>query len=89
MRTYKKICTFVMKIHLVKKQTIRNYAANNVQSRESLDAWLRAIKKEDWNTYALFEIVLWRQAIYYSKFLKLYFTETILYLDRSLFHWVK
>jgi mRNA interferase HigB len=38
-----------MKIHLVKKQTIKNYAANNAQSRELLDAWLRAIKKEDWN----------------------------------------
>lgn len=34
-----------MKIHLVKKQTIINYALNNAQSRELLDTWLGDIKK--------------------------------------------
>jgi mRNA interferase HigB len=38
-----------MKIHLIKKQTVKNYAANNAQSRESLDTWLREIKKANWN----------------------------------------
>jgi mRNA interferase HigB len=49
MRTCKKNCTFVMKIHLVKKQTIINYALNNAQSRELLDTWLGDIKKANWN----------------------------------------
>lgn len=38
-----------MKIHLIKKTTITNYAINNAQSRESMDAWLRELKKADWS----------------------------------------
>lgn len=39
-----------MRVHLLKKSTIKNYAANNVQSKAGLEKWLVAIKKARWNT---------------------------------------
>ena len=38
-----------MKVHLLKKQTIEGYAANNARSRSSLKLWLLATKAADWN----------------------------------------
>lgn len=38
-----------MRIHLIKKQTIENYAVQNARSRSSFRMWLAAIKYADWN----------------------------------------
>lgn len=39
-----------MKVHLIKKQTIEKYAADNARSRTSFNFWLLVIKGVDWNT---------------------------------------
>jgi mRNA interferase HigB len=39
-----------MRVHLLKKQTIKNYAVNNAQSKVGLDKWLLTIKKTNWNS---------------------------------------
>ncbi|MFO8021105.1 MAG: type II toxin-antitoxin system HigB family toxin [Perlabentimonas sp.] len=38
-----------MKVHLIKKQSIENYAQKNARSRASIDIWLSIIKRADWN----------------------------------------
>jgi mRNA interferase HigB len=38
-----------MKVHLLKKQTIENYAEKNARSRSSFKLWLLTIKGADWN----------------------------------------
>ncbi len=38
-----------MKVHLIKKQSIENYAQKNAISRASIDVWLSIIKRADWN----------------------------------------
>jgi mRNA interferase HigB len=38
-----------MKVHLLKKQTIENYAEKNARSRSSFKLWLLTIKCADWN----------------------------------------
>ncbi|MCF8355221.1 MAG: type II toxin-antitoxin system HigB family toxin [Melioribacteraceae bacterium] len=38
-----------MKIHLIRKQTIENFTAANVQSKSALAKWLSIIKWVDWN----------------------------------------
>lgn len=38
-----------MRVHLIKKQTIENYAKQNAQGRSSLSFWVAAIKYADWN----------------------------------------
>lgn len=38
-----------MKIHLVKKQTLENYAKDNAGSRRSLKLWLSVLKGVNWN----------------------------------------
>jgi mRNA interferase HigB len=37
-----------MKIHLIKKQTIQDFAKANVQSRASLEDWLEKVRYADW-----------------------------------------
>lgn len=37
-----------MKVHLIKKQTIENFAFNNARSRPSLEEWLVKLKYADW-----------------------------------------
>ena len=37
-----------MRVHLIKKQTIENYAAENAGSRKPFFLWLSAIKFADW-----------------------------------------
>ena len=37
-----------MRVHLIKKQTIENYAAANAGSRRSLTLWLSTIKFANW-----------------------------------------
>ncbi len=37
-----------MKVHLIKKQSIENYALRNAKSRESFEKWLSIIKRADW-----------------------------------------
>jgi mRNA interferase HigB len=39
-----------MKIHLIKKQTIEDFAATNARSRSSFAEWLEKIKHADWAT---------------------------------------
>ena len=38
-----------MKVHLVKKQTIEEYARNNAQSRAPFRLWLITLNGADWN----------------------------------------
>lgn len=38
-----------MKVHLIKKQTIENYTADNSGSRIGFTVWLSIIRKVDWN----------------------------------------
>jgi mRNA interferase HigB len=38
-----------MKVHLVKKQTIEDYAWDNAQSRASFRFWLLTLSGADWN----------------------------------------
>jgi mRNA interferase HigB len=38
-----------MRVHLIKKQTIENYALENAASRKPLANWLGAVKFADWN----------------------------------------
>ena len=39
-----------MKVHLIKKQTIEDYASRNARSRPSFRLWLLTIGGADWNT---------------------------------------
>ena len=38
-----------MKVHLIKKQTVEDYAYDNVQSRSAFELWLSILKHADWN----------------------------------------
>jgi len=38
-----------MKIHLIKKQTIEDYAKENAQSKASFEIWFSIIKGAEWN----------------------------------------
>lgn len=38
-----------MKVHLVKKETIEDYAKDNAGCRSSFELWLTKLKKADWN----------------------------------------
>jgi mRNA interferase HigB len=38
-----------MKVHLIKKQTIEEYAISNSQSRPSFGIWLNILRFADWN----------------------------------------
>lgn len=38
-----------MKVHLIRKETIEDFADNNAQSRTSLAEWLTKVKYADWN----------------------------------------
>ena len=37
-----------MRIHLIKKQTIEDYVADNARSKSSFNTWLTVIKFADW-----------------------------------------
>lgn len=37
-----------MKVHLIKKQTLEDFAAVNARSRSSLEDWLEKLKQADW-----------------------------------------
>jgi mRNA interferase HigB len=37
-----------MKVHLIKRQTIEEFAKSNVQSKSSFEDWLEKIKHADW-----------------------------------------
>lgn len=41
-----------MKVHLIRKETVEEFASNNAQSRASLSEWLAKVKFADWNTPA-------------------------------------
>lgn len=41
-----------MKVHLIKKQTVEDFAAANARSRSSLEDWLGKIKQADWENPA-------------------------------------
>ena len=41
--------TFTLKIHLIRKETIEEFAGQNAQSRASLTEWLNKIKLASWN----------------------------------------
>ncbi len=38
-----------MKVHLIKKQSIEQYALENAGSRSSFNTWLSVLKYADWN----------------------------------------
>ena len=38
-----------MKVHLIRKETIAEFAIKNAQSRTSLEEWLTKVKNADWN----------------------------------------
>lgn len=38
-----------MKVHLIRKETVEDFADNNAQSRISLAEWLTKVKYADWN----------------------------------------
>ena len=37
-----------MKVHLIKKQSIENFALKNSQSREAFSGWIAIIKVSEW-----------------------------------------
>ena len=37
-----------MKVHLIRKETIEEFAIKNAQSRASLEEWLTKVKNADW-----------------------------------------
>jgi len=37
-----------MKVHLIKKQTIKDYISDNARSKSSFEVWLSLIKYADW-----------------------------------------
>jgi mRNA interferase HigB len=39
-----------MRVHLIKKHTIEDYASINPRSRIALKSWLAILKYADWNT---------------------------------------
>jgi len=39
---------FEMKVHLIRKETIEEFARHNAQSRTSLEEWLMKVKNADW-----------------------------------------
>lgn len=39
----------LMKVHLIKKQSIENYVLKNARSRASFKLWLSIIKRVDWS----------------------------------------
>ena len=41
-----------MKVHLIKRQTVEDYAAGHARSRSVFALWLTALKYADWNTPA-------------------------------------
>ena len=41
-----------MKVHLIKRQTVEDYAVQHARSRSSFALWLTAVKYADWNTPA-------------------------------------
>lgn len=41
-----------MKVHLIRKETIEEFAKKNAQSRTSVSEWLVKVKFADWNTPA-------------------------------------
>ncbi len=41
-------CTFGMKVHLIRKETIEEFSRQNAQSRTSFSEWLTKIKYADW-----------------------------------------
>lgn len=41
-----------MKVHLIRKETIREYAHQNAQSRISFEEWLAKLKYANWETPA-------------------------------------
>lgn len=41
-----------MKVHLIKRQTVEDYAARHARSRSSFALWLAAVKYADWSTPA-------------------------------------
>jgi mRNA interferase HigB len=38
-----------MKVHLIRKETIENFARQNARSRVSFEEWLTKLKYADWN----------------------------------------
>lgn len=41
-----------MRVHLIRKETIEEFARKNAQSRASLNEWLTKVRFADWNTPA-------------------------------------
>ena len=41
-----------MKVHLIRKETIEEFARRNVQSRSAFEEWLAKVKVADWDTPA-------------------------------------
>jgi mRNA interferase HigB len=41
---------FVTRVHLIRKETIEEFARKNAQSRTSLNEWLTKVRFADWNT---------------------------------------
>ncbi len=37
-----------MKVHLIRKETIEDFAMHNAQSRATLQEWLAKVKNADW-----------------------------------------
>jgi mRNA interferase HigB len=47
---FKNNLIFGMKVHLIRKETIEEYARHNARSRPSLQDWLSKLKYADWKT---------------------------------------
>ena len=47
-RTSEINCNFGMKVHLIRKESIKDFAKHNAQSRTSFTDWLSKIKYADW-----------------------------------------
>ena len=49
MNFFQIILYICIKVHLIKYQTIEEYAAKNARSRRSFEIWLAVLKYADWN----------------------------------------
>jgi mRNA interferase HigB len=40
-----------MKVHLIKRETIEEYAIDQARSRPSFEEWLEKVKRADWQAH--------------------------------------
>ena len=49
MNFFKSLTVYLMRVHLIRKETIADFVQRNARSKPSFAAWLTAMKYADWN----------------------------------------